>query len=154
MSVNQATFFSAARISLPSRWHRRRLWGLTGHRAPILNIISGCVYKRVSRWDEHSISGLSETDCPPHGGGCLPIHPGRTWVEQKVEEGGKNVFFYFPASLLSSNFSFHLLWPGFPGSQAVTLRLNHITGFPGLQLADSRSGGPPASMITWANSSW
>ena len=46
------------------------------------------------------------------------------------------------------NFSSHLLWPGFPGSQAITLRLNKSLAFLGLQLTDSRSGGPPASMIT------
>ena len=99
VSVNQATSFSAARISLPSRWHRHRPWGLTGRQAPILNIISRCVFERVSRLDEHWISGLNETDFPLCVGGHLPIHPGSTWVEKKVEEGGKNVFFYFPASL-------------------------------------------------------
>ena len=56
------------------------------------------------------------------------------------------MFLYFPASLLSCSFSSHLLWPGFPGSQAVTLRLNHITGFPGPLTSRQHIWGAPASM--------
>lgn len=93
-----------------------------------LNIIPGCVCEvpldEISIW----IGGLSRADSSPK-------------IEQKVEEERICTMSSLPASQASK--LVFCLWTdiytiGFPGSQAVRLRLNHTTGFPGLQRADDR----------------